>query len=234
MPWPRSPSSSYSGFCCTALGAVVVAAGQAVGVLVLLTVQFSNNGLLGVLPGPAALQEFGALLSGAGQQIDTGIAPVPSTPQILFLVTAAFGLLAIGVHLAAVSAAAPAAAGVPLLAVFAVPAALADTLLPWWAMAAAAAGFGLLLVAHTGFRGRAARAPSRWSRWRGGAGASASARRRASSAPRAGSTAAPVRAGRAAPSASAPSPHCAGNSTSATPSSSSGSAASPAPPTCGR
>ncbi|WP_433294958.1 transglutaminase TgpA family protein [Pseudonocardia sp. CA-142604] len=136
------------------LGAVVVAAGQAVGVLVLLTVQFADDGLLGVLPGPGALQEFGALLSGAGQQIDTGIAPVTSTPQILFLVAAAFGLLAIGVHLAAVSAAAPAAAGVPLLAVFAVPAALADTLLPWWAMAAAAAGFGLLLVAQTGFRGR--------------------------------------------------------------------------------
>ncbi|WP_344015392.1 transglutaminase TgpA family protein [Pseudonocardia xinjiangensis] len=133
------------------LGAVVVAAGQAVAVLVLLTVQFADNGILGVLPGPAALGEFGALVSGAGQQIDTGTAPVPGTPEILFLITAAFGLLAIGVHLAAVSAGAPAAAGVPLLAVFAVPAALADNLLPWWAMAAAAAGFGLLLVAGSGF-----------------------------------------------------------------------------------
>ncbi|HET6257266.1 transglutaminaseTgpA domain-containing protein [Pseudonocardia sp.] len=136
------------------LGPIVVAAGQAAAVLVLLTVQFADHGLLGVLPGPAAFGEFGGLLSGAGQQIDTGTAPVPATPEILFLVTAAFGLLAIGVHLAAVSAAAPAAAGVPLLAVFAVPAALTDVLLPWWAMAAAAAGFGLLLVAETGIRRR--------------------------------------------------------------------------------
>ncbi|MDT7651420.1 MAG: hypothetical protein QOI36_2826, partial [Pseudonocardiales bacterium] len=68
------------------LGAVVVAAGQGAAVLVLLTVQFADNGMLGVLPGPAAFGEFGGLLSGAGQQIDTGTAPVPATPEILFLV----------------------------------------------------------------------------------------------------------------------------------------------------
>ncbi|MDN5861318.1 MAG: DUF3488 and transglutaminase-like domain-containing protein, partial [Pseudonocardia sp.] len=78
------------------------------------------------------------------------IAPVPPTPEILFLITAAFGLVATVVHLFAVGAGAPAAAGVPLLATFAVPAALADELLPWWAMIAAAAGFGLLLVARRG------------------------------------------------------------------------------------
>ncbi|GAA1284804.1 DUF3488 and transglutaminase-like domain-containing protein [Pseudonocardia aurantiaca] len=133
-------------------GTVVVAAGQCLAMLVLFTVLFTGDGVLGFLPGPAVLQEFGRLVSGAGQQIDTGTAPVPATPEILFLVTVAFGLLTVAVHLAAVAAEAPAAAGVPLLAVFAVPAALADNLLPWWSMVGAAAGFGLLLVTPTGIR----------------------------------------------------------------------------------
>ena len=47
---------------------------------------------------------------------------------------------------------APAAAGVPLLAVFAVPAALDDSLLPWQAVVFAAAGFGVLLVLRDGAR----------------------------------------------------------------------------------
>jgi transglutaminase TgpA-like protein/transglutaminase superfamily protein len=132
------------------LGAAATVVGQVLTLLVLLTARFTDGGLLGFLPGPTALGEFGGLLQRAGEQIDTSTAPVLATTEIRFLVTAAFGLLAIGVFVAAVTAAAPAAAGVPLLAVFAVPAALADDLLPWWAMAAAAAGFGVLLVVGAG------------------------------------------------------------------------------------
>jgi transglutaminase-like putative cysteine protease len=127
-------------------GAAPVALGQLLAALLLLTLWFTEHGVLGVLPGPGALREMAALLRGAGQQIQTSVAPVAATPEILFLVTAAFALLAVATHLAAVSEGAPAAAGIPLLAAFAVPAALADTLLPWWTMAAAAAGFGLLLL----------------------------------------------------------------------------------------
>jgi TgpA N-terminal domain/Transglutaminase-like superfamily len=133
-------------------GPAPVVLGQCAAVLVVLTVFFADGALLGFLPGPAAFGHFGTLVAGAGAQIDTGIAPVAATPEILFLLTAAFGLLAVGVHVTAVLAGAPAAAGVPLLAVFAVPAALAEQLLPWWAMAGAAAGFGLLLVAAGGLR----------------------------------------------------------------------------------
>jgi hypothetical protein len=138
------------------IGPAVAVLAQGAALLLLFTVLFGEDALLGFLPGPATFGSFGALVAGAGQQIDTGTAPVAATPEIHFLVTAAFGLLAIGVHLAAVVAAAPAAAGVPLLAVFAVPAALADQLLPWWAMAGAAGGFGLLLVAAGGLRSRLA------------------------------------------------------------------------------
>lgn len=127
--------------------AVGVAAVQVVVLLGLLTLLFTGGG-----PEPAALGEMGNLLVGAGAQIDVGIAPVAETPEILFLVSASVGLLSVAVHLAVVGAAAPAVAGVPLLAAFAVPAALADGLLPWWALVAAAAGFGLLLLAPDGQR----------------------------------------------------------------------------------
>ena len=127
-------------------GAAPVAVGQLLAALLLLTVWFTEHGVLGVLPGPGALREMAALLGGAGQQIQTSVAPVAATPEILFLVTAAFALLAVATHLAAVTEGAPATAAIPLLAAFAVPAALADTLLPWWTMAAAAAGFGVLLL----------------------------------------------------------------------------------------
>ncbi|MBW0121169.1 transglutaminase family protein [Pseudonocardia oceani] len=132
--------------------AVAVALVQVAAVLGLLTALFSDDGVARVLPGPTALGDMGALLAGAGAQIDVGTAPVAATPEILFLVTAALGLLAVAVHLAVVGAGAPAAAGVPLLAAFAVPAALADDLLPWWTLAVAAAGFGVLLLAPDGDR----------------------------------------------------------------------------------
>ncbi|GAA3229880.1 hypothetical protein GCM10017691_22340 [Pseudonocardia petroleophila] len=132
--------------------ALAVAVAQVAALIGLLTALFSDEGVAGVLPGPAAVADLGALLVGAGGQIDVGTAPVASTPEILFLVTAALGLLAVAVHLSAVGAEAPAAAGVPLLAAFAVPAALADDLLPWWTLATAALGFGLLLLAPDGNR----------------------------------------------------------------------------------
>jgi len=122
------------------------------------TALFSRSGVLGVLPGPEAFGELAALVRDAGTQIRTGIAPVPATPAMVLLVTSAFGLTAVAVHAVAVGARAPAAAGVLLLAVFAVPTALADDLLPTWMLAAAAAGFGLLLLSGAG-AGWSARAP---------------------------------------------------------------------------
>ena len=48
----------------------LVAAGQCLAVLVLLTAWFTDAGVLGVLPGPAALGQLGELLDGAGRQIE--------------------------------------------------------------------------------------------------------------------------------------------------------------------
>jgi transglutaminase-like putative cysteine protease len=125
---------------------VVAAAAQLAALAVSVTALFTESGVLGVVPGSAATAELAALLDDAGGEIRDGVSPVPATTAILLLVTAAFGVATVIVHAAAVAACAPAAAGVPLLAVFAVPAALADELLPGWMLAAAAAGFGLLLL----------------------------------------------------------------------------------------
>jgi hypothetical protein len=130
------------------LGRAAVLIAQVLGLLELLTLLFTDS----ALPGPGAFASAGDLLAEAGSTIDTGTAPVAGSPGILLLTTAAFGLLAVAVHGIAVSADAPAAGGVPLLCVFAVPTALADRLLPWWAVIAAAAGFGVLLVARDGGR----------------------------------------------------------------------------------
>ena len=130
------------------LGSPAVVVGQCLGLLVLLAARFAGT----PLPGPTAFARFAALAAGAGTQIATGIAPVPATPEILFLITVAFGAVLVAVYGAAVLAGAPAAAGVPLLAVFAVPAALDDSLLPWQAVVFAAAGFGVLLVLRDGAR----------------------------------------------------------------------------------
>lgn len=130
------------------LGPVAVVVGQCVGLLLLLTTIFTDS----PVPGPAAFARFAALGAGAGAQIAGGVAPVPATPEILFLVSVAFAVVLVAVYGAAVLARAPAAAGVPLLAVFAVPAALDDSLLPWQAVVCAAAGFGVLLVMRDGAR----------------------------------------------------------------------------------
>ncbi|MEJ8282205.1 transglutaminase TgpA family protein [Pseudonocardia spirodelae] len=124
----------------------LVAPAQLSALVLLVTAWFTGSGVLGFLPGPAALGELSALLGGAGQQIDTGLPPVAATPEILLLVTLGFGTIAIAVFGLAVTVAAPAAAGVPLLVVFAVPTALQPDLLPWWALVAAALGYGVVLL----------------------------------------------------------------------------------------
>ncbi|MEQ3552251.1 transglutaminaseTgpA domain-containing protein [Pseudonocardia nematodicida] len=119
---------------------------QLLALLMLVTAWFTDGGLFGVLPGAVAFRELGVLLGGAGAQISTGLPPVEPTPEILLLVTLGFGTVAIAVFGLAVTVAAPAAAGVPLLVAFAVPTALQPELLPWWSMVAAAAGYGVLLL----------------------------------------------------------------------------------------
>jgi len=124
----------------------LVALGQLGALTALVTAVFTRSGVLVVFPGPDALRELGSVLWGAGQQVQFGVAPVAATVELLCLVVIAIGLAAVVVDTLVASAGAPATSGLVLLCVVAVPASLADDLLPWWTFVLGALGFALLLT----------------------------------------------------------------------------------------
>ena len=125
---------------------LLVGLAQMFALMCLLVALFTNHGILGVLPGPAALSRLGDVLSGAVEVVQTGVPPVEPTTPILCLVVIAIGLVAVLVDSLAVAAATPAAAGLVLLCVYAVPASLSDDMLPWWSFLLGAASYALLLA----------------------------------------------------------------------------------------
>lgn len=122
--------------------------------LSLITGVFSSNGIMAILPGPAALSELDGVISAAFGQIRTGLPPVEATPPILCLVTIAMGLVAVLIDVLTVAFSAPAATGLVLLCVYAVPASLSDTMLPWWTFVLGATAFTALLALDGNHRRR--------------------------------------------------------------------------------
>ncbi|WP_020674352.1 DUF3488 and transglutaminase-like domain-containing protein [Amycolatopsis nigrescens] len=120
----------------------------------LVTGVFTRSGILAILPGPAAFSELSQVLQAAFQQIQTGLPPVEPSSPILCLVTIAIGLVAVIIDTLAVAAAAPAATGLVLLCVYAVPASLSDGMLPWWTFLLGAGAFAGLLAVDGNHRHR--------------------------------------------------------------------------------
>lgn len=125
---------------------LLVGLAQMFAILCLLVSLFTDSGFLGVLPGPSALAELGSVLENSIDVVRTGVPPVPATQPVLCLVVIAIGLVAVLVDTLAVSAGTPAASGLVLLCVYAVPASLADEMLPWWAFVLGAVSFAALLA----------------------------------------------------------------------------------------
>ncbi|NUS62095.1 MAG: transglutaminase domain-containing protein, partial [Saccharothrix sp.] len=143
----------------TRVPTAVVGLGQLLALLCLLVTIFTRSGVLVVLPGPQSLQDLLSVLGDAMTEVQTGVPPVPDSPAMRCLVMVAIGLVAILVDTLAVGLAAPAASGLVLLCVFAVPASLADEMLPLWTFVFGAAAFALLLAVdgqhrHEAWRGR--------------------------------------------------------------------------------
>lgn len=130
----------------TGLPAGAIAIAQCLALLGLVTAVFTRSGVLFVLPGPAAFRDLHWLLVHAARQVQVGVPPVPESTELLCLIVLVLGLVAVVVDAVAISAAAPAASGLVLLCVVAVPASLADRLLPWWSFVLGALGFALLLT----------------------------------------------------------------------------------------
>ncbi|WP_433263757.1 transglutaminaseTgpA domain-containing protein [Actinosynnema sp. CS-041913] len=137
----------------------LVGLGQVFALLCLLVTIFTRTGVLLVFPGPQSLSDLLTVLGTAFAEVQTGVPPVDDSEAMRCLVMLAIGLVAVLVDLLAVGASAPAASGLVLLCVFAVPASLADEMLPLWTFVFGAAAFALLLAVdgqhrHEAWRGR--------------------------------------------------------------------------------
>lgn len=106
-----------------------------------------RQAVLGVLPGGQARAALAALVSAGRDDISRLAPPVPLTDGVLLLTTAGVGLVAVLVDLIAVSLRRAAAAGLPLFALFVVPAAIAPHGIGAGIFVVAASGFLALLVA---------------------------------------------------------------------------------------
>lgn len=120
---------------------------------------FTNTGVAVVLPGPTALHDLGVVLGQAGNDVQTGVPPVDADQAILCLVLLSMGLVAVAVDTLAVTAKVPAAAGLILLCVYAVPASLDEGMLPWWSFVLGAGAFTVMLAVdgvqrHQAWRGK--------------------------------------------------------------------------------
>lgn len=115
-------------------------------VLALLIVLFSGKGVEGLIPGSGSLDGLRTALVRAMGVVRYGVPPVPADAPLQCLMSLGLGVVAVLVDIIAVAANTPAAAGLVLLGVFAVPAALARNLLPWWTFVLGAIGFAILLA----------------------------------------------------------------------------------------
>ncbi len=125
---------------------LLVGLAQMFALLCLLIALFTDSGVFGLFPGPDAIAELGDVLRTSIEVVRTGVPPVDASPAVLCLVVIAIGLVAVLVDTLAVSAGTPAACGLVLLCVYAVPASLADEMLPWWAFVLGAVSFAALLA----------------------------------------------------------------------------------------
>lgn len=139
--------------------APLVVLGQLFALLCLLVTVFTRSGWLVFFPGPTALNDLVSRLTDSIDEVQTGVPPVVDSIAMRCLIVVAIGLVAVLVDTLAVGAAAPAASGLVLLCVFAVPASLAEQMLPAWTFVLGAAAFTLLLAVdgqhrHQAWRGR--------------------------------------------------------------------------------
>jgi hypothetical protein len=127
-------------------GALVPVVGAA-GLLLYLTAVFGADGALaGLIPTFDSVDLLRSGISNGLDDVNEYAAPVPPTTPLILLTAAALGLTAIVVDIVAVSLRRPAAAGLALLALYAVPTAVVLAGVPWILFAVAATGYLILLL----------------------------------------------------------------------------------------
>jgi transglutaminase-like putative cysteine protease len=129
------------------LPAALVPVFGAAGLLLYLTAVFCTEGaLFGIIPTPESLQLLRSGIDEGFQNINDFATPVPTTTGLVLLTAGALGLTTIVVDVVAVSLRRPAASGLALLALYAVPVAVVLGGVPWVLFAIAACGYLMLLL----------------------------------------------------------------------------------------
>ncbi|RKN06164.1 DUF3488 and DUF4129 domain-containing transglutaminase family protein [Streptomyces radicis] len=122
---------------------------QALASLLMLTVvSAAEYAVGGLLPGPAAFDRFGRLLSAGAEDIGRYVVPAPATEGIRLMVFGGVLLIGLLVDVLAVPMRSAAAAGLPLLALYSVAAGVAQDASSWPYFVTAAAGYLVLLLAE--------------------------------------------------------------------------------------
>ncbi|GAO12722.1 hypothetical protein TPA0598_12_00900 [Streptomyces lydicamycinicus] len=171
-------------------GPLVIGVQLLAGVLLMTLLFTPGEAILGLLPGPDALAEFGRLVQAGVRDVGRYAIPAPVTPGIRLLLIA--GVLVIGliVDALAVTYRSAAPAGLPLLALYSVAAGLSQGGAGWLRFLIAAAGYLLLLLAEGRDR------LSQWGRVFGGGADAGRPDRGPGFAALGGPVLAPVRTGR--------------------------------------
>ncbi|MGK5501175.1 transglutaminase TgpA family protein [Streptomyces sp. URMC 125] len=130
-------------------GRLPVVAVQLLVTLLLLTFVFvRREAVLGVLPGPRALEAFGSLLAQGTADVGRFAIPAPVTDGIRLLLVGGVLLIGLLVDALAVTYRSAAPAGLPLLALYSVAAGLSQDGTRWVWFLCASAGYLLLLLAE--------------------------------------------------------------------------------------
>jgi hypothetical protein len=133
----------------------VVVVVQVAMLTLIITVIFARTAAIaGVFPGGDAVRLLGSTLSEGMDVARSQGPPVEPTAGVALMAAGGIALVALAVDIIAVSLGRPALAGLPLLAVYCVPAALLPGGLGWFWFLLAGAGYLLLVGADAGDRVR--------------------------------------------------------------------------------
>jgi transglutaminase-like putative cysteine protease len=127
------------------IGPLVMAA---VGLIALTILYARQVAPWGFFPGPAVLRSLHATMSSGFNDTTELSAPVPVTRGLSLLTTGGIGIVALVVEALATGLRRPAVAGLPLLAIFTVPAAILSHGVGWQPFVFAAIGYLALLLAE--------------------------------------------------------------------------------------
>jgi transglutaminase-like putative cysteine protease len=121
----------------------------AAALLIYLTLVFAgDDALFGLIPTPSSMAALHQTLSDGLSDVQDLAAPVPADPGLVLLAAGAIGLLTIVMDAIAVIGRRPAAAGLALLGLYAVPTAVARNGIGWPLFVGGALGYLVLLMAE--------------------------------------------------------------------------------------